>query len=237
MIFPFLNIWIRAMTRKQHGLLLLLLFVLASCMVSIHPSLQGMNSGGGWGLAWFVVLYLTAAYLRLYGTPLKTCWKPLFVFFICPFVTTLALLAANIIGSEVLFKISDNWRRYDSAPVYLASVALMIAFLNMKQNCTGIIQRGIIRLSSTTFGVYLLHSHANLCTEEMWQRIGMVNNLGHWWFPLYQLLTVAIIFALCSLLDLLRQYVFKTIRINKLAETIANRLNALILHNLGEKQR
>lgn len=69
LLSPFYNIAIKAMNKKQHGALLGLLFVLSSVMISIHPSFKGMNSGGGWGLAWFSVLYFMAAYIRCYYEP------------------------------------------------------------------------------------------------------------------------------------------------------------------------
>ena len=58
LIFPFLNIAIKAMNKRQHTLLNIVLFALFSVMVSIYPSYKGMNSGGGWGLAWFVCCIL-----------------------------------------------------------------------------------------------------------------------------------------------------------------------------------
>lgn len=68
-IFPFLNRLIHAMKKTEHAALNLCLFVLLSLWVSIHPAIAGMNSGGGWGLTWFVALYLAAAWLRLYYKP------------------------------------------------------------------------------------------------------------------------------------------------------------------------
>lgn len=68
-IFPFLNRLIHAMKEAEHAALNLCLFALLSLWVSIHPAIAGMNSGGGWGLTWFVALYLTAAWLRLYYKP------------------------------------------------------------------------------------------------------------------------------------------------------------------------
>ena len=61
------------MNREQHLKLNVLLFILFSCMVSVYPSFSGMNSGGGWGLAWFVVLYFLAAWFRLYYKPSGKC--------------------------------------------------------------------------------------------------------------------------------------------------------------------
>jgi surface polysaccharide O-acyltransferase-like enzyme len=69
LVSPFLNTLIRAMDKRKHALLNVVLFAIMSVWVSLHPSVAGMNSGGGWGLAWFVTLYITASWLRLYYTP------------------------------------------------------------------------------------------------------------------------------------------------------------------------
>lgn len=69
LVSPFLNILIHAMTKKQHTTLNVALFILMSVMVSVHPRFAGMNSGAGWGLAWFVTLYLLAAWFRRYYQP------------------------------------------------------------------------------------------------------------------------------------------------------------------------
>lgn len=82
LISPFLNLLIHAMNMRQHGMLNLCLFAIMSLWVSLHPSIAGMNSGGGWGLAWFVVMYMVAAWLRLYYTPRQKAlpWFAGFVF-------------------------------------------------------------------------------------------------------------------------------------------------------------
>lgn len=69
LLSPFYNIAINAMTKKQHRNLLLVLFFLLSVWISIHPAFKGMNSGNGWGLAWFTFLYFTASYFRRHYTP------------------------------------------------------------------------------------------------------------------------------------------------------------------------
>lgn len=85
LISPFLNHLVRTMDERQHACLNICLFVLFSLWSSIHPAIAGMNSGGGWGLTWFVVLYLLAAWLRLYYRPNNkpTLW--IAVYFLIPF--------------------------------------------------------------------------------------------------------------------------------------------------------
>lgn len=64
---PFLNIAIRAFTKKQLRLLSLVLFLLF-CIIPqcISQVSKWLNMGGGVGITWFVTLYIWASYIRLY---------------------------------------------------------------------------------------------------------------------------------------------------------------------------
>lgn len=221
LLSPFLNIAIYAMSKRQHGKLIGLLFVLNSAMISIYPSFQGMKSGGGWGLAWFTVLYITAAYIRLYYKPNRKFGKPLFIFFFCSITMTCTLWLTYKSGIDVFVSIANNWWRYDSVFVFIASIALLMVFLN----CSGTLKNDrikqlIIRISSTTFGIYLIHDHANICTETMWLRIGMVSNMSKLWFPLYQLAVVILIFLVCAWIDMIRQKLFQKLKVDWLVDHI-----------------
>lgn len=225
LLSPFLNIAIKAMTKRQHGVLIVLLFILSSMMVSIYPSFHGMNSGGGWGVAWFIVLYIIAAYIRLYYKPNSKPVKPLIVFLVCPIIMTIALWIANKSGIGILIILVENWWKYDSVPVFVASIALLIVFLNCSKGKEyNHAKQFIIRMSSTTFGVYLIHAHANLCTETMWQRIGMVSNMSKLWFPLYQILMVIVIFLVCALIDMIRQWFFRRLKVDQFVNAIFNKI-------------
>jgi surface polysaccharide O-acyltransferase-like enzyme len=225
LLSPFLNIGIKAMSKRQHTSLVVLLILLFSAMVSIHPSFRGMNSGGGWGVAWFIVLYIIAAYIRLYYKPNGKILKPIIVFFACPILMIGALWIADKSGIGILTSMADNWWKYDSLPAFIASIALLITFLNRpKELNNNKIKQIIIRMSSATFGVYLIHAHANICTESMWQRIGMVSNMNKLWFPLYQIMVVIVIFLACGLIDILRQWLFQKLNIKRLIDRIFEKI-------------
>lgn len=102
LVSPFLNALIHALDKKQHALLNLLLFAIMSVWVSIHPAIAGMNSGGGWGLTWFVVMYLAAAWLRLYYTPNK---KPVRYFVIFISLPLLMAVAQTFLGGAQIFPV------------------------------------------------------------------------------------------------------------------------------------
>lgn len=129
LIFPFLNVLIRAMDKKQHSLLNVCLFGLFSVWSSIHPSLAGMNSGGGWGLAWFVVLYLAAAWLRLYYVPNGKAARWLAVYVAIPvLIAAVQCAQKGGISPGIVMTVVNNWFRYDSAPVYLMTMGLFVGF-------------------------------------------------------------------------------------------------------------
>lgn len=135
----------------------------------------------------------------------------------------MALWFAEKLEIVIIITMVKNLWRYDSVPVFIASIALMITFLNYDiSTWDGRYIRTIVRISSTTFGVYLIHAHANICTEKFWQRIGMVRNMGAWWFALYQVAIVIGIFFICAVFDYARQTLFDKLAIEMLTKKVCN---------------
>ena len=200
LVSPFLNILIRAMDKRQHSLLNLCLFCVCSLWVSIHPKFAGMNSGGGWGLAWFVVLYLAAAWFRLYYKPNRKWGRWLAGYFLIPACIALAqCLPLPGIFQTVL----ENWFRYDSAPVYLMTVCLFAAFLNVEiQN--NALSRWIRAAAPLTLGVYLIHAHANV-SPWSWEVLALPEKMNSAVFPLIQAAAVLGIFVICIGIDAVRK--------------------------------
>lgn len=204
LIFPFLNILIGAMDKKQHALLNICLFGLFSLWSSIHPSIAGMNSGGGWGLAWFAVLYLAAAWLRLYYEPKGKGVRWLAVFVTIPVLVALAQVVSNLLGIGIFQTVLKNWFRYDSAPVYLMTMGLFVGFLNIRIGNEKWAD-GIRFVAPLTFGVYLIHAHADV-SPWSWEVLNMPGKMESALFPLTQLCVVLGIFAVCAAIDGIRKH-------------------------------
>ena len=203
LLSPFLNKLIHAMNRKEHTILNICLFILFSLWSSLHPSIAGMNSGGGWGLAWFVVLYLAAAWFRLYYTPKHKPVILLGVFLLIPLLMAAGQVAANIAGIGILQSVISNWFRYDSAPVYLMTIAMFAAFLNIriKGDCAS---KVICSIAPLTLGVYLIHAHANV-SPWLWEALNLPVKMDSVSFPLIQAGCVFAIFIACIAIDAIRQ--------------------------------
>lgn len=204
LIFPFLNLLIRAMDRKQHALLNICLFTLFSLWSSLHPSIAGMNSGGGWGLAWFAVLYLAAAWLRLYYEPNGKAGRYLVVFVAIPAFAAAVQCAQGDIVPGIVLQIVKNWFRYDSAPVYIMSMCLFAGFVNFQIRQEKL-ANAIRFVAPLTFGVYLIHAHADV-SPWSWEVLNMPAKMDSALFPLAQLGIVLGIFAVCAIIDGIRKH-------------------------------
>lgn len=203
LVSPFLNTLIRALDKRSHALLNLCLFALMSVWVSLHPAIAGMNSGGGWGLAWFVTLYITAAWLRLYYTPNSRILRCFLGFAVIP--TGMAVLTcpplADILPT-IVSVIAEHWYRYDSVPVYVMTMCLFVGFLNIRITSDWL-SRMIVRVAPLTLGVYLIHAHANV-SPWSWEVLELPGKMSSPLFPLIQLCAVVVIFAVCATIDAVR---------------------------------
>ena len=86
-------------------------------------------------------------------------------------------------------------------PTFLTSVCLLIAFSNLKIGCT----KWLNRISSATFGVYLMHEHFIL-RPILWKNI--FHNASYQDSLLlipYSIAVMIIVYGICTLIDLLRQ--------------------------------
>lgn len=203
LVSPFLKKLIYAMNRKEHTILNICLFALFSLWSSLHPSIAGMNSGGGWGLAWFVVLYLVAAWFRLYYTPKHKPVIPVGIFLLIPLLMAAGQVAAKALDIGILQSIISNWFRYDSAPAYLMTIAVFTAFLNVRIKSNRV-TKAICAVAPLTLGVYLIHAHANV-SPWLWSMLNLPAKMDSILFPLVQAGCVLAIFALCSAIDALRK--------------------------------
>lgn len=227
-IAPFLNIALKAMTKKQHLSLSVILFVLFSVITSIHPAMKGPNSGGGWGLAWFVVLYVWAAYIRLHYKKREKKLVFASLYLVCPIIMTLGLFISEKLEIGIFKSIVSNFWRYDSILVAVSTVSLFLFFLNFKDKEGKGAGRILTLVSASTFGVYLIHAHANICIPEMWQCAGIVQFMDKLWFIPYQVTLVILIFLACSIIDILRTVVFDLLHINKLIDALGKKLDQLV---------
>lgn len=209
---PVLNTAITKLDKKIFGAVLILLIFVFSVIKSVDPYLIPWDRYGN-DVMWFVVLYLTAGYIRMYGIPgvkdnvskRRMGWIVYIVFSMATFVIAFGLSFA-VKNTGRLEYAMDMTYCYNYILIFIASIGLFMAFVNMDT----VRIRWVNRIAGCTFGIYLFHD--NIVLRDKWMYIpGMDSATGQWWQIFHMIICVIIIFAIGSCVDLVRNMVFTSV--------------------------
>lgn len=208
---PLLSLAVHHMDKRQHQVVLGGLLVLVSLGKSVLPVRLEMDEFG-YDAVWFMCVYLTAAYIRLYGIPFFKNGKRSFLMYL--------LGCAGIFGITVglhalylKFELFEYFLKaaydYNHIVNLFAAVALFYAFMFVRIP-EGKISRLICKIAPHTFGVYLLHEQVEIrYLWQVWLGAGKINN------PLAlagsTLLAVLCVFGVGILADMIRTMIFKVL--------------------------
>lgn len=203
MISPFINKWMDALTKDEHKKLILILGLVFSLIPSvIFFAGESIGIYGGYTLIWFIYVYIISVYLRKYDFKIKN--RYLILTYLIASVINFAVKVAQqaVFGNELW-----NLYRYSSITVLIASVSLFMIFIQMKPRNHKI----WLILGSTTFGVFLIHTQYIMRDKILWKEI--IKPLDYCdgntlVYLLHVLVSVLVIFIVCSLIDLLRIKLF-----------------------------
>lgn len=228
-VSPFLNCAIRAMNRKTHLLccwVLLGIFSVAHNLVYVSD-FGGVN--GGASLIWFCVLYVVAAYIRLYvPVERKNRGKAFTVYGICASMIAVERFAAYkimpLLFGEVMLE--SLFYSNNSIMTAAASIALLLAFRTVDvKNAT--VARVISFFAPLAFGVYLIHDHPAV-RPLLWELLNPAGYAQSPWMVPYALVCTIGIFLVCSLAEWLRQRLFSVLRINSGIDRICDRIQGRV---------
>jgi surface polysaccharide O-acyltransferase-like enzyme len=210
-LIPYLNSMIRGLSQRAFGILLLLLLVLLSVISTAMTSVDPFGVRSGYSPVWLTVCYLIGAYIRLY---LKNhsnvkLW--------------LLILAANIAGLTVAYfyfgAAVAPLMNYNS-PVMVVNAGLsLLLFSRIRWKRTG---KWILSLSASAFGVYIIHSHVLLYDSLIAGNAKWIGENGFVKCVVGFCGSVAGIYLLCWLAEVVRRLAFKWTRLDKLLERIGD---------------
>lgn len=193
---PFWNILIRNMSKKQHQLLLLLLLSVYTILGSVPTFGVSFNY-----VTWFGIIYLIASYIRLYPSVLfdnKKLWMGLTFISVVLAICSMCVMQF-FVGSHAQFFVSDSNKFFAVA----VAVSSFLWFKNIDLKYSKIINA----FGAATFGVLLIHANSDAMRTWLWR--DMVDCVGYYALPLWQLVlyslsVVITIFVACSLIDIFR---------------------------------
>ena len=223
---PALNHLLHTMAPRQMKLLL----VAAVCLFSILPTLRGYDlfqTNAGYSVIWLGLLYLLGGYLKLYR-PLSH-WRPfrgVMIYAVCILLSWGYKLLAERFTGLGLAGTSGNLINYTSPTILLASVALLTAFAALKLSVP--VRRIVGICSPLAFSVYLIHAQPLVWSHFIQNGFILLPQFSLIGFVVGTLIIALGIYFLCSVIDLIRFFVFRLLRIRKFSDFCARLLEELL---------
>lgn len=212
LFIPFLNKLIHSLNERQHICLLLLCGFLYTFLGTVPYFSVTFNY-----VSWFIVLYFISSYIRLY--PKKIYSNNAFWSIALMIVTILC--AASVICCAFVF--NGNYYMFvtdsNTALAVIEAVCAFMVFNNLKIKNSSIINT----LASATFGVLLIHANSDTMRSWLWGdvlNVVGVHSQGNGY--LHIVLSVLGVYCVCTVLDLIRIYLFEKPIFNSIDNVIIN---------------
>jgi len=199
-----------------------LIVVVFCCVSQLQDKISSLSEG--YSFLWLAILYIVGGYIAKHNLMNTVSSQKSFLgYIICIFIT---------FGSKLLISSLTNAGRgsailisYTSPTIVLASVFLLNAFVRM--HIKDQFKKGILFLSSCSFGVYLIHCQpvvfdkllANAFVGFLDQRTILL--------PLFIIASSILIYLVCALIEQMRKYLFKWTKIDALVNMISTSITKL----------
>ena len=224
LFLPILSIVPEHFTKKQYGTMLALMTVFFS-VVSLMAGGDAMDLNTGYSAIWLAYLYLLGAYIKKYEpfesiTPIKA----IIGYLICVLVTWgFTVFADTVLLGTPLQIYCGVLLTYTSPTILGAGFFMFMLFKRINiSSKAGKITVGLI--SSTSFSVYVIHSHPLITEHILNGRFAFIIDQP---IPLLVLITLGItvgIYAVCSIIDVVRQVIFSALKLKNRLLSLESKL-------------
>lgn len=204
LLSPFLNILISNLNNRKHILLLsMLIFFYSIIVVVINPN-NSINYIG-----WFITMYLTGSYIRLYQNEFFKNRK----LHIVLITFTILFMWISIIFIDYFYLHMGKKANYyywivdsNKISVYILSISIFCLFstINIEYN------RFINYLSSSVFGILLIHANSDTMRQFLWQ--DLLNNQLFYnsnFLIFHAIFSIIGVYIVCFFIDRLRIRLFE----------------------------
>ncbi|MDD6811874.1 MAG: acyltransferase [Lachnospiraceae bacterium] len=212
---PVLAAGVKKLEQKTLQKVIVVLLLFFSAGKTVFP-VSLVTDRYGYDFGWFLCLFLVAAYLRLYGCAwLEKKKNSVFLYIgMCLGIFALWFMSSLLAGKVNAFSYyADMPYTYNHLFCLLGAVGLFMVFKNIRIK-EGKAAEVIRHLSPYTFGVYLLHEHILVRYEWVkWLQTDGVKN--SFLFIPHMIICVLAVYAIGTIVDFVRAYLFKRIRIGR----------------------
>ena len=230
-ILPLLNGIIKKFERETlKKIYIYCLFIF--CFLSSLKNIESIGINSGYSLLWLSFLYLIGAYLKEYQIfDSSKRLKLLLGYVFCSLMVWISKLIIGIMSNIVVGKVELDtlFVDYNNILILFASICLLGYFVKIQINTKYF--KAINILSSSTFGIYILHL-TPVVYEFLSGRfeVFIYNNVFIMVF--FIILSSLMLFSLCLSIDLIRNELFKVLKVNEFClfiSEIAEKLTNLLI--------
>lgn len=231
-MIPYMNFLIHNISKDKLKKMLCILLIL----LSVIPTLIGLRDlfsiNNGYSPFWLIYCYMLGAYAKLHLSQEKSkCIKYMITTVVIAWIlnSVTRIISFNLIGKIVL---NDIFINYISPLNVIASLSAVLIF--SKITIKNISLTKIIKLlSSTSFSVYIIHSHILIFDFIIKDSFVGIKNYNLVLIIAIILVTIIGIYMLCSIIDILKNEIFKLMKINDLIDMISKKIENI--ENVGKK--
>lgn len=195
---PALNLLIEHSKRKHMQVLIGLLLLE---FVYDFLAADEMLFNSGYSIIHFVLLYLIARYIKLYGIYRPIQKHSLAMFFIVCLLVSIIQFIGIRYGITYFYRLGI----YSSPAIMLAAICLLLTFakLNFQSNF-------INKIATASFTVYLIHTNPFILPDFFMKgAIYIYETASKWEYLIYIFIYIAIWYVLAIPVDFIRQYAWK----------------------------
>lgn len=226
---PFINKGIEKLNKSTYQKMIIVSFIIFSIVPSVTGGSYFDNSG--FTLYQFVFLYMVGAYLKKYPLSKSYIFKVMsknmykliliFILFTCVFSNyilykySMSVSSMNTVLGEISSYVSRASTLYNNPFVIIQSICFFEYFGTFT-----IKNRYINKLASLVFGIYLIHDN-NFSRGLIYTYLKINNGpIYSYKFIFYVFFIAVLIYAICAVIEYIRQKLFKKIYNFKLSKMI-----------------
>lgn len=214
LVQPFLSRLVSHLTKSQYQGLLIVLILLTTSMIPGFP--LGYLYASPWKLSWFITLYFTGGYMRLYmpaysGKKVLAC------------VVILSLLWSYILGR---FNCVDLG--YNSVLTYAIAILIFMVTLKIKIGTV----KWINYLAASTYAVYLIHQNY-YAKDFIGDMMIYFPEEGYIYNFFIGIVNMSLLFIMFVLIDKVRIFLFDLCRVPRFEQWLSDKIIAKVRHCIG----
>lgn len=230
-LMPAFNFVINFMPKKQFQILIIALITIFSILPTIFQ-VDVFETNDGYSVLWLGILYVLGGYIKKYDFCQGVSKiQILSVYILCiVFTWGIKLGYEYFILTHTGKVISGNLLvKYTLPTIVLAAVSLLLIFARMHIDH---IKKFIMIFSTLSFSVYLIHTQSLVWGYVMKDRFVKYADFNTLMLFFAVLVTAVVIYMSCSLLDMVRTFVFWRLCVKK----VINRILHQIIGESGGKK-